>query len=506
MNNIILEMRNVTKRFPGVIALNNVNIELYKGEILGICGENGAGKSTLMKVLSGSYSSTEYEGSIFIDGNQVSFSNVHEAQNMGIEMVYQEMNMMLDATVAENLFVGNLPCKKGFVDYKKLYEDTEKLLNIVKLNIDPKTIVRFLNSGQMQLLSLMRAVVKNPKILVLDEPTTALTDQEVDVLMGILNDLRTKGVSCLYISHKLEELFRICDRCLVIRDGEKVNIHEMESVNKNTLIEEMVGRTVENMYPQKHNKIGEEVFRVESLSVPHPNLHGKKIVDNISLNLRKGEILGIGGLVGAGRSESLGAIFGQYTKGVTKKIFIDGKEVLIKSPEDAIANGIGFITEERKLNGIIWMLNIRENMAVANLKKLSDRFFMKFELEKQLVEEQIKTLRIKAPSTETKIVQLSGGNQQKVVLGKWLMSIPRILFVDEPTKGIDVGTKADFYQIMNDLTKQGVSIIMVSSDMPELIAMSDRVIVLSGGKITAELHKAKGEIDEKSIMAAAIGE
>ncbi|MCI8419748.1 MAG: sugar ABC transporter ATP-binding protein [Oscillospiraceae bacterium] len=506
MRDMVLQMRHVTKRFPGVIALRDVNMELYRGEILGICGENGAGKSTLMKVLSGSYAAGEYEGEIVLDGQPVRFAGVHDAQSRGIEMVYQEMNMMLDASIAENLFVGNLPGKRGWVDYKRLYADTRELLERARLELDPKMTVRTLNSGQMQLLSLMRAVSKDPKILVLDEPTTALTDQEVDTLMEILASLRERGVSCLYISHKLEELYRICDRALVIRDGQTINSHDIREVEKKTLIEEMVGRKVENLYPKEEHGFGEEVLRVEHLSVPHPNIRGRNIVDDISFSLRRGEILGIGGLVGAGRSESLGAIFGQYTNGVKKQVFLDGREVSINSPKDAINLGIGFITEERKRNGIIWMLGIRENMSVANLPKLPGKFFVKREHERKSVGEQMERLRVKAPSMETAVVQLSGGNQQKVILGKWLMSKPRILFVDEPTKGIDVGTKADFYKIMSDLTMQGVSIVMVSSDMPELMSMSDRVLVLAGGKITAELRKDRGEINETAIMAAAIAE
>lgn len=505
MSNTVLEMRHVVKRFSGVVALNDVSLELKKGEILGICGENGAGKSTLMKVLSGSYRAGEYEGELFIDGQPVKFASVSDAQKQGIEMVYQEQNMLLDGSVAENLFVGCLPGKNGWVDYKTLYQEAKRLLERAGMEISPKLMVRNLNSGQMQLLGLMRAVNKKPRILVLDEPTTALTDQEVDILMGILEELRREEVSCLYISHKLDELYRICDRTFVMRDGQVVNSHDMKDVEKNVLIEEMVGRKVENLYPKENHEIGEEVLRVEHLSVPHPNIHGKNIVDDISFSLRKGEILGIGGLVGAGRSESLGAIFGQYTKNVEKKVFINNKEVQIRSPRDAIRHGIGFITEERKQNGIIWMLSIRENISLASLKKLSGKFFMNRKAEKTAVREQVGSLRIKAPDMETMLVNLSGGNQQKVILGKWLTSNPSILFVDEPTKGIDVGTKADFYKIMSDLTKQGVSIIMVSSDMPELISMSDRVLVLADGKITAELHREAGEITETNVMRAAIG-
>lgn len=504
MSENILEMQHITKRFPGVLALNDVDFNLKRGEILGICGENGAGKSTLMKVLSGSYSHSEYEGDILIDGKIMKFNSVATAQEYGIEMVYQEMNMILDASIAENMFVGNLPGKNGWVDYKTLYKNTGEMLDKVHMKLNPTMNVRMLNSGQMQLISLVRACSKNPRILVLDEPTSALTDQEVDTLMSLLERLRKEGVSCIYISHKLEEVFRICNRVLVMRDGKTISCRDISEVVQDTLIEEMVGRKVENLYPKEEHEIGEEVFRVEHLSVPHPHVKGRYIVEDISFSLKKGEILGIGGLVGAGRSESLGAVFGQYVKGVKKEVFIEGKKTTINSPKDATKAGLGFITEERKLNGIVWMLNIRENMALASLKKFSGKLFMNSKKEKDTVQKLISQLRVKAPSLDTMVVQLSGGNQQKVVLGKWLLENPKILFVDEPTKGIDVGTKADFYRLMSDLTKEGMSIIMVSSDMPELISMSDRCIVLSNGRITGEFNKK--EINEKNIMRAAIAQ
>ena len=500
----VLRMENVTKRFPGVIALRNVCIDLYEGEILGIVGENGAGKSTLMKVLSGSYSSKDYEGDIFVDETKVDFKSVREAQNAGIEMVYQEMNMVLDLSVAENLFVGNLPMKKGLLNRKKLYQDATELMRKIGLELDPKTTVRFLNSGQMQMLSILRAYSKKPKILIMDEPSTALTEQEVESLMHLMQNLKSEGIAVIYISHKLQEIYRICDRVTVIRDGQTISTRPIQEVREQTMIEEMVGRKVDNLYPKAESVIGEEVLRVEHLSVPHPNIHGRYIVEDISFSLRRGEILGIGGLVGAGRSESIGAIYGQYTKGVKKEVYIHGKKVDIRDPLDAIRNGIGFITEERKLNGLISVLSIRENMSIASLDKLSKFGFIDRKKEEQETMKQFEQLRVKAPSSETKVFQLSGGNQQKVILGKWLVSEPEILFIDEPTKGIDVGTKADFYRIMSELTRRGVSIIMVSSDMPELISMSDRCLVISGGRITAEL--TGDEIVETNVMKAAIVE
>ena len=501
---VLLEVKNVTKRFPGVIALKDVNIVLNQGEILGVCGENGAGKSTLMKVLSGAYPSGTFEGQLALDGKDVNFTKVAESQAAGIEMIYQEINVMLDGSIAENIFVGNLPMKGMFVDYKKLYADTEELLKLAKMDyLSPKQHVRPLNSGQMQMISLLRAYVKNPRILILDEPTSSLTDNEVDVLMDILAGLREKGTSCLYISHKLDEIYRICNRVQIIRDGQTIANYPIEEADRNRLVEDMVGRKVENLYPKKETEIGEEILRVEHVSMPHPTKPGKKIVDDVSFSVHKGEILGIGGLVGAGRSETIGAIFGQYDKGVTKEVYIKGKKVEIHKPLDAINNRIGLITEERKLSGIVPMLSIRENISLASLGKLSKGLFMNDKLEKEEAKKQFDALLIKAPSMETKLHTLSGGNQQKVILGKWLLNDPEILFVDEPTKGIDVGTKADFYTLLGELASRGVAIVMVSSDMPELISMSDRVIVLAEGKLTAELKK--GEISETAVMKAAIG-
>lgn len=502
MSDCILEMKNVTKRFPGVVALKNVSMTLKKGEILGICGENGAGKSTLMKILSGSYSAGEYEGEIIINDKPVELTSVKTAEDLGIEMVYQEVNMIMDSDIAENLYVGNLPGKGSFVDFRTLYKKTQEILDYANIPVSPKEKARNLNSGQIQFLSLMRAYIKNPKILVLDEPTTALTNNETNLLMSILNELRQKGISCIYISHKLDEIYRICNRVLVIRDGETISCHNIDEVNEARLIEDMVGRKVETLYPKTHHTIGNEILKIEGLSIPHPTIKNKNIVTDISFSLRKGEILGIGGLVGSGRSEILGAIFGQITKGVTKKVFLNDKEISIKSPADAIGKGIGFATEDRKGNGIVWMLSIKQNMVLASLKDLPNRFFINKKIENERTKQIFDKLRIKAPSLSSIVNSLSGGNQQKVVLSKWLLKNPTILFMDEPTKGIDVGAKAEIYKLMGELTESGISIIMVSSDMPELVSLSDRVLVISNEHITGEF--AQGEIKEEAIMAAAI--
>lgn len=504
MSEYILEMKHVTKRFPGVIALRDVSISLASGEVLAICGENGAGKSTLMKILSGSYTSKEYEGEICIDGTPVEFTSVAVAEKCGIEMVYQEINVMLDASIAENIYVGNLPQKGMFIDYKMLYQDTAVMLEKIGLDLDPRQTVRGLNSGQMQLIAIARALSKNPRIMVLDEPTSALTDTETDILMNTIEALRKEGISFLFISHKLDEVYRIADRVVVMRDGAVVRSDPVSNVNASALVEAMIGRTIENMYPKDPAEIGEEVLRVAHLTVPHPSNKEQNIVEDISFNLRKGEILGIGGLVGAGRSEVLSAIFGYITRGVTKEIYVRGKKTNIASPLDAIKAGMGYVTEERKQTGYIWVHSIRENLTLASLDQFTNHQFLDKDKERKLAQQMFDRLAVKAPSLETMLVNLSGGNQQKVVVGKWLLSQPSILLIDEPTKGIDVGTKAEIYKIMNELTHNGVSIIMVSSDMPELVSMSDRCLVLSNRHITGEL--VGEQITQTNVMKAAIAE
>lgn len=503
MAEYLLEMRNVSKKFPGVLALDRVQLQLKKGEILAICGENGAGKSTLMKILSGTYPHGTYEGEIRYEGKPVKITDVSVAQKLGIEMIYQEINMVLQSSIAENLYLGNLPVKGRMVDFKKLYADTQEILDHVGIKAKATDRVGSLNSGQMQMIALMRAYIKNPRILVLDEPTSALTNSEVDQLMDILSELRSRGTSCIYISHKLEEVYRICDRVLILRDGQTINSHEISEVKSETLIEEMVGRKIENLYPKEIVDIGNEMMRVEHLNVPHPTIKNRNIVNDITFSVKKGEILGIGGLVGAGRSETLAAVFGQLDKGVSKKVFVEGKEVTIHNPGDAIDAGIGFVTEERKLNGFVWMLSIRDNMFLASLKDLPGKgIFLDEAKENEACKSMFDKLRIKAPSIHTKVNTLSGGNQQKVVLSKWLVKSPKILFVDEPTKGVDVGAKAEIYNLMGELVKTGVSIVMVSSDLPELLAISDRIIVLGSGHITGEFSKET--MSETAVMSAAI--
>lgn len=501
----ILEMRHVTKRFPGVIALDDISIEVHRGEVLAICGENGAGKSTLMNILSGKYNCSQYEGEIYIEGKKQNFTCVAASKAAGIEMVYQELNVLYDSSVAENIFVGSLPTNHGILDYKMLFQQTQEALAYIGLDIPPQTIASKLNSGQLQMVSIVRALVNSPKILVFDEPTSALSDQETDKLMNVIGKLREQGVTCLFISHKLDEVFRIADRVVVMRDGKFVSCRGISEVTEDSLIADMVGRQLAQMYPTRNYVSCDEVMRVEHLTVPHPTIQGRNIVDDIAFSLHKGEILGIGGLVGAGRSEAMMAVFGaDHRPGVHRKIFLDGKETRISSPSDAVAAGIGFVTEERKLTGFIPNFSICWNLTLAKIRNLPLRFGMCIDhsAERKQAEGMFQRMNVKAPSIDAMIVTLSGGNQQKVILGKWLLKEPRILIVDEPTKGIDVGAKAEFYKIMDQLTQEGVSIIMISSDMAELISMSDRCLVLGEGKIRAELTGK--ELTQDNVLRHAI--
>ena len=352
------------------------------------------------------------------------------------------------------------------------------------------------------MLAIMRAMRKNPRIIVMDEPTSALSDTETDLMFGFLKSLREKGISSIFISHKLEEVFRIADRVMVMRDGKFISCRPIAEVTEDRLIEEMVGRKVENLYPKVKAEIGEEVLRVEHLSVPHPTISNKDIVHDICFSLHKGEILGIGGLVGAGRSEALGAVFGQYTRGVRKEVYVNGKKIDIRHPKDAIKAGIGFVTEERKRSGYVWIFSVLWNLTLCSLRDLPRKYFIDKKTEREKASGIFERLHIKAPSLDTIIVNLSGGNQQKAVLGKWLLAQPRILFMDEPTKGIDVGAKAEIYKLMNELAMEGYSIIMVSSDMLELVSMSDRCIVFSNSRISGEFTGS--EITQENIMKAAL--
>lgn len=502
MSKVVLEMRDIHKHFGAVKALDGVNLTLHENEILGLVGENGAGKSTLMKVLSGAWPAGSYTGDVIINGEKVGFTTPADSEAAGIAMIYQEVSMHRELTVAENLFLGKLPVKGLFVDYKKMKDESARYLERVGLDIDPSTIVRNLSTSQQQLVAIARALSRNPKILILDEPTSSLTESEVAHLLKILVNLRENGISSVYISHKLTEVFSICNTITTMRDGKTINTSPCisEEEQTSTIIEEMIGRKLDVMYPKEVVPIGDEVFRIEDITVKGP-IQGKYKVDHASINVRKGEIVALAGLVGAGRSETVGAAFGQIRK-ECGKVFVEGKEVNIKHPLDAIEAGIGLVTEDRRATGLIFTENIKENISLASLDSLKKNFFFDIKGEKVLAEKQKEDMSIKAPSIETMVNKLSGGNQQKVVLGKWLSKDIKVLILDEPTRGVDVGAKAQIYEIMTRLVKEGVGIIMVSSELPELIAMCDRMYVMAEGKITAELTGK--DITETNMMKAAI--
>jgi len=501
MDKPILEMRNITKKFPGVIALKNVTFYVKKGEILALVGENGAGKSTLMKILSGSYSHDSYEGNIFINGHKMNFANPKQSEDAGIAMIYQEISLHLDLSVAENIFLGNWSKRfGGIVNWKKMRNDSKRYLDVVKLDVDPTEILRNLSTSQLQLVSIAKALSKEPQILVLDEPTSALTTNEAGTLFEILKKLKKHGLTSILISHKLDEVFQNADRITVLRDGEVISTSEKRDASRDKVVSDMVGRKITGYYPKETVEIGKPILRIENFTIPHPYNAMKNIVENVSFELHQSEILGIAGLVGSGRSELVNAIFGSIWR-KEGDIYIDGKKVEIKKPSDAIKHGIGLITEDRKKDGLIEILSVKENITLAMLRMISKLGVINFQKERDQAEVYYEKLNIKAPGLDTLIQTLSGGNQQKVVLSKWLMSNPRILLMDEPTRGIDVGAKHEIYKIMIELVKKGISIIMISSEMPELLAICDRFIILSSGKIRGEFKA--GETSHEHIMQLA---
>jgi D-xylose transport system ATP-binding protein len=498
-----LEMKNITKTFPGVRALDGVTFDLHRGEIHALVGENGAGKSTLMKVLGGVYPYPDYGGELLIEGQQVRFSGVREAENAGIAVIYQELSLVKEMTVGENIFLGREPSKFSVVRWEELYRRAQQLLQKLNLDIDPHTPVRNLGIGQQQLVEIAKALSQEARILVLDEPTAALTDSEVKTLFEILDKLRSSGVGMIYISHKLGEVFRISDRITVLRDGRTVGTSPTSDWNEASIIARMVGREVGDIFPVMDHAHGDVVFEAKNMTVEDPAVAGKKLVENVSFSVRSGEVLGIAGLMGAGRSDLLMAIFGAHAGRSSGEIKVGGKRVQISSPAEAIKHGIGFVTEDRKRFGLVLEQTILNNMTLAGLQRISGRFITSVDAESAAGERSMKELRVKANSVFTIAGTLSGGNQQKVVLAKWLLTNPRILFLDEPTRGIDVGAKQELYAQINNLAKAGLAIVLVSSELPEVLGLSDRVIVLHEGRMTGEFMRANAT--PETVMACATG-
>lgn len=496
----ILEVKDITKKFGPVTVFHDVNLELYRGEVLALVGENGAGKSTLMNVLGGVYPVGEYEGEIYVEGRQCRFRSERESKDAGIEMIHQEISLHLELTVAENIFLGNLSNHAGFVSWKDVYQEAQTYLDMVKLDVPVRETVRNLSTSQQQLLSIAKALACHPKILLFDEPTSALTEADADNLMEIIRKLAKEGISCIYISHRLEEIMELADRVAVLRDGNLISVRPRDEVTVELIIEDMVGRKLDEMYPKQKLFIGETEFEVKDLTVPHPYILNKNIVENMNFTVAKGEILGISGLVGAGRSEAVNAIFGSMKK-TSGTITLEGKEIQIKKPLDAIHYGIGLVTEDRKKSGIIAPMCLRENMTIASLETISDRGVVNRKRERTLAQEYYGKLRVKAEGIEDNIMNLSGGNQQKIVLSKWLMKDIKVLFLDEPTRGVDVGAKVEIYNIITDLARKGVAVVMISSELPELLGMCDRILVFGRGKLWGNIKRK--DFSQERIMRAA---
>jgi len=496
-------MRDITKTFPGVRALDGVSFDLNKGEIHALVGENGAGKSTLMKILAGVYPYPEYGGEIVINGKEVRFGSIREAETAGIAVIYQELSLVQEMTVAENIFLGREPNKWGVLRREEMYRRSQHLLDDLHLKIDPHVTTRNLGIGQQQLIEIAKALSHEAAILVLDEPTAALTDAEVETFFGIVNKLRDRGVAMIYISHKLEEVFQISDRITVLRDGRTVGTNPTSEWNEAQVIARMVGRDVGDIFPTIDHQHGDVLLEVRNLTVADPVVPGKKLVDNVNFSVRRGEVLGIAGLMGAGRSDLLMGIFGAHAGKVSGEIIVEGKSVQIRSPADAIKQGLGFVTEDRKRFGLVLDQTILNNMTLAGLRKISGRFITSVDAEAAAGERAMKELRVKSNSVFTIAGTLSGGNQQKVVLAKWLLTNPRVLFLDEPTRGIDVGAKQEIYSQINRLAKTGLAIVLVSSELPEVLGLSDRVLVLHEGHVTGEFSRV--DASPERVMAAATG-
>lgn len=489
-----IEMRGIDKSFGSNQVLKQAGFTLESGEVHALMGENGAGKSTLMKILTGVY--TKDAGTVLVDGKEVNYKNPQEAEKAGIVFIYQELNVMFDLTVEENLFMGKeIHGKFGICDKKAMQKKAQEALNTLGVNISPKTVMAELSVGQQQMVEICKALMADAKVIIMDEPTAALTQSETVALFKVIESLRKKGVSMVYISHRMEEIFELCDRITVLRDGSYIGVKNIPETNMNEIVKMMIGREIGERYPSRNVKIGKEVLKVKELT-------RKGTFHDVNFSVRAGEVLGVSGLMGAGRTEIMQAIFGNlsYESGT---IEIDGKEVKISNPRQAMEHGIGFITEDRKTEGLMLDKSIRKNISLCNLRRISKSSVISREAEKNMVAEAIKDLRIKCFGSYHECNNLSGGNQQKVVLAKWILTNPKILILDEPTRGVDIGAKKEIYSIINKLAAQGVAIIMVSSELPEVLGMSDNIMVVREGEVRGIISYE--EANQERVMTLATG-
>ncbi|MBA5204895.1 xylose ABC transporter ATP-binding protein [Pectobacterium aroidearum] len=499
----LLEMKNITKAFGAVKAVDNVSLTLEAGQVLSLCGENGSGKSTLMKVLCAIYPHGSYEGQIVFSGDELRASHIRDTEQKGIAIIHQELALVKEMTVLENLFLGNEWTRFGVMDYDNMYLRCQRMLEQVKLAVDPNTKVGELGLGQQQLVEIAKALNKQVRLLVLDEPTASLTERETAILLEIIQDLRDHGIACIYISHKLNEVKAISDVICVIRDGKPIGTRPAVELSEDQIIAMMVGRELTELYPNEPHTIGEEVLRVEHLTAWHPvNRHIRR-VDDVSFALHRGEILGIAGLVGSGRTETVQCLFGAYHGRWQGDIFIDGEQVTISNCQQAMAQGIAMVPEDRKKDGIVPVMSVAQNMTLAALDQFTGAFSMLDDAREQdIIRQSLANLKVKTSSPELAIARLSGGNQQKAVLAKCLLLKPRILILDEPTRGIDIGAKYEIYKLINALVKQHIAVIVISSELPEVLGLSDRVLVMHQGRIKADLINR--DLTQEQVMEAAL--
>jgi len=501
---ILLEMKNITKEFPGVKALDDVNFKVKEGSIHALVGENGAGKSTLMNVLSGIYPYGTYTGDIVYDGEVCRFSKIRDSEAKGIVIIHQELALVPDMTIGENMFLGNERGKSYAIDWTTTYTEADKYLRIVGLSESSHTLIRDIGVGEQQLVEIAKALSKHARLLILDEPTSSLNESDSQALLDLLIRLKGEGLTSIIISHKLNEVSYVADDITVVRDGQTIEtlVKGVDDFSEDRIIKGMVGREIADRFPKRHGvEIGDTAMEVKDWTVYHPVYPDKKVVDNVNFYVRKGEVLGISGLMGAGRTELAMSIFGRsYGSSISGQVFLNGKEVKMTNSKSAIKQGLAYVTEDRKGNGLILSNTIRENTTLANLEGVSTAGVIDFDKEYAVAEEYREKLRTKTPSVEQLVGNLSGGNQQKVLLAKWMFAGPDVLILDEPTRGIDVGAKYEIYNIINTLVADGKSVIMISSELPEVLGMSDRIYVMNEGRFVAEF--AGSEATQEGIMAA----
>lgn len=505
MGDYILEMKNITKQFSGVKALDGITFKVKKGEIHALLGENGAGKSTMMKILCGLYPYGTYGGELYLDGKEQKYLKIRDSEDAGISIIYQELGVVRSMTVCENIFLGNELRKGKFIDWDLQKKKTQELLDKLSLDATPDTIVGNLGVGQQQLVEIAKAISKNIKILILDEPTSSLTEADVEKLFRVLNELRADGVTSIFITHKLNEAMEMADNVTIIRDGKTILTRPADQITEDEIIANMVGREISDRFPKEVHKAGKVVFEVRDWTAPHLERPGRMLFDHINIKGHKGEIVGIAGLMGAGRTELALSLIGAWEQKVTGELYLDGKKVNIKSPGQSIKEGLCYVSEDRKRYGLVLGSNIKFNMTMSSLKQFTEHGVLNHDEERRSVAEHIEKLRVKTPSMEQVVGNLSGGNQQKVVLAKALLAKPKVLILDEPTRGIDVGSKYEIYQLMNQLAKMGVCIVMISSELPEVLNMSDRIYVMSEGRIAGELDNADQSVTQENVMYYAAG-